>query len=379
MIVLEKILQNSTSSVLEDLLPKIEKDIKSESNSYACAILNLSLFELLEDDKYLSQCIEQFQNIISDSHANKYTSNVPRSHIAFLGQILVEKGFYHNIEKSREIDFELFENTLAQIKLLRTDSYINFSNVLNYFSQNPQNQLHVFFVEELINQLFQVVKKDELGSRIVQSDCVDLSFPYGMSGLLITLIKTYFYFSEDRKIKGIIDDGVKYILNYKIDVDFSEKSYDFFPNHILGGGEKPIFSNQMSLSSGDLSKAFLFYQYSKISDNANILRLANFVGLNTLIRKAQHQHNVINSSFSNGSSGIAFMYHKMYQFSNIEAYKQGKVFWVEKTLEFLNNEKPSDYSQKFDIWEGKLGVNLALLSCLTPKKLSWESIYGLSI
>jgi lantibiotic biosynthesis protein len=379
MIVSENILQNTASSLLEELLSELKKDTKSFSDGYYCAILNLSLFELLKEDKYFDPFNRQYQNLISYLSINKNPSNITLLQAAFLGQILVKKGINHNLQTLIEIDSKLFENVKYQIKFSNIVLNNDFNYSLNYFSQNPENKLHVFFVEELVKQLVQVIKKDKLGSRIVQTGNVDFTFPSGMPGLLITLIKVYLRILKDAEIKSIIDDGIKYILNYKNDVDFSENSFDFFPNYILEDEEKPIFSNQISLSSGDLGKAILLYQYSKISDNANILKLANFVGLNTLIRKSQYQHNVADASLLNGSSGIALMYHKMYQFSNLEAYKQGKEFWINKTIDFLNQENSFEPPQKFDIWEGKLGVNLALLSCLTNKKMSWEKMYGLSI
>jgi hypothetical protein len=370
---IENTLINSTSSILERLLSQTKKDSKSISHTYTRAILNLTLFELSNDRKFLFQSNQDFQAIIANHPISQYSSWVTTSEIAFLGHILANNGFHQDVTKYKEIDTKLFKQALSQVKLFSSD----FSNTLNYFSQNPENQLHLYFVEELINELIKVVKKDELGSRIVHLNNVDLTFPLGIIGLLMSLIKVYDGVMKDRNIKDIIDDGIKYILSYKNEVDFSEMSFDFFPNQIIEKGKRPIFSHQMSLSSGDLSKALLLYQYTKVSDNPDVLRLANFVGLNSLLRVSQSQHNVTNPSLLDGSAGIALMYHKMHRISKIEAYKKGAKFWMDKTSDFLNDENQYVFFHEDNVWKGILGVNLALSSCIFNKELSWEKICGL--
>jgi lantibiotic biosynthesis protein len=373
MTVSENTLIDSTSYTLNKLLAQIKKGSKSISHTYTRAIINLTLFELLDDEKFLFQSNQDYQNIISNPCISEYSSWVTTTEIAFLGQLLLKNGFYQDSAKLKDIDTKLFKQALSQIKFHNTD----FGDTLNYFSQNPENQLHVFFVEELLAELIKVVKKDELGARIVHSNKVDLTFPFGMIGLLMSLTKVYVYSINDINTKYIIDDGIKYILSYKNEVDFSEKSFDFFPNQVVEDIRKPIYSHHMSLSSGDLSKAFLLHQYAKISENPNTLRLANFAGLNSLLRISDYQHNNTNPYLLDGSAGVALMYHKMYGFSKIEAYKNGKKNWMDKTIAFLENGNQYEFFQEDNVWKGALGINLALSSCVSDKELSWEKIYGL--
>ncbi|MDZ7899541.1 MAG: lanthionine synthetase LanC family protein [Arcicella sp.] len=218
-----------TSTHLKRRILNNEVFINSLSEAYSYALLFFTLYEVTNDNQYYVKC----KKIIDDISVQAIT-NTPLDSITLAGitSLLRHLGSAKPVilnqleEKLLNIAFDFINS--KQIGLIN-----GIQGILNYFTQNQTVEIrYQFFLTEIIQKLQWIIKNDDLGSRIVYNKNTDLTMPWGLTGLLYSLMRVY-HFSTDNFIVGnIIDNSLKYILNYKSDVDFSNHSFDFFPNQV---------------------------------------------------------------------------------------------------------------------------------------------------
>ncbi|MCU0469865.1 MAG: hypothetical protein MUF58_14820 [Arcicella sp.] len=348
-------------------------------NGFVSSLVNISLYDVTEQEAYLQQCKKIIDKVLPQTiRSTEKVSPIVLTGIGFIEQFLIDKGVSKNQLLLNQLDEKLFKKAETLIRSRLIDIECGVQCIFHYFSCNP-TQEHLFCLERLKDELLKILTIDNLGCRVINEGKADLTMPFGWAGLLMPLLK--FFKEESPSVTGIINGGIKYFMSYKGDVDFSENLFDFFPDKVIDENKEPLFSNQMSWAFGDLSKALLFYQYGQLSNNSEYTNLAHFIGLNTLTRREPHQHNVTRPTLLYGSSGIALIYQQLYQFTNMDAYQKGKLFWINKTQQFLEQKSPliSNAPNDDDVLNGTLGVKLALLSCYSSKQLTWEKLYGMAL
>lgn len=347
-------------------------------DGFVSLLVCVSLYDITGQEIYLQRCKKIIDKVLPQTIED--THSIPPIFLAGIGltgQFLIEKKVFDNQFLLKQLDKKLFKNAQDLIRTKVIDIENGVQSIFHYFSCSS-NQEHLSFLEQLSKELSEILTVDNLGCRVINHGKTDLTMPFGWAGLLIPMLK--FFKKESQVGKEIIDGGIKYFMSYKGDIDFSENLFDFFPDEVIDESKEPLFSNQMSWAFGDLSKALLFYQYGQLVNSPEYTNLAHFIGLNTLTRREQHQHNIVLPTLLSGSSGVALIYHKLHQFTGLNAYEKGKLFWINKTqqiLEHTDSEQPT-VSRNDDILSGALGIKLALLSCLSSKQLTWEKLYGIN-
>ncbi|UOQ74000.1 lanthionine synthetase LanC family protein [Hymenobacter cellulosilyticus] len=197
----------------------------------------------------------------------------------------------------------------------------------------------------------------------------------GLAGELLLLVQLAERGTLRAGIMEQVRQGILYILAAKREVDFSEKKFAIFPDQIGHDQEDdPTFSNELSWRAGDLGQALLFYKGYELLQDAELVRLAELVGLNTLLRTDVRATAVTTAEFGTGAAGVAHLYRKLYQLSGHEAYRKGYTHWLTQTRSWLTHELHTGFYQhrEHDLRQGLVGVGLVLLSAISEQELSWD-------
>ena len=194
-----------------------------------------------------------------------------------------------------------------------------------------------------------------------------LGLAQGLAAELLTLIRLHRAgLPQPAGILEQVRHGVRHLLATRRDVDFTEQQFAVFPYEVLLAEGEPLFDAELSWRQGDLGPAWLLYEAHDLLHDAELARIAELVGLNTLLRTSQPATRVASSRFYQGAAGLAHLYGKLYHASGQRpAYHEGYVFWLAQTQHWLHQELATYSSaQEADLLHGLSGVGLVLLGAV---------------
>lgn len=172
------------------------------------------------------------------------------------------------------------------------------------------------------------------------------------------------------RLTNFVRFGLRQLLATKRDVDFSRQHYAIFPDELARNGQ-PVFSAELNWCGGDMGQAILLYEAYNLLQDPELVRLADLVGLHTLLRTTPLTTEVTDISLYRGSAGVAQCYRRLYLLSHHPAYLRGYEFWLGQTCSWLPAVLPVDSASDV-LRNGLAGTGLVLLSARTGQELGWE-------
>lgn len=207
------------------------------------------------------------------------------------------------------------------------------------------------------------------------TQALELGLDKGVAAGLLRLINLAQSGIQHQSVRAYVRTEVAQLLALKQDLDFTGQRYALFPYQVLGGTQEPAFSAELSWRRGDTGLALLLYKASQLFEDAELWKLAELVGLNTLLRTTPETTHIASSPFRQGAAGVAQVYQRLYLASKqLPKYYQGHLFWLQETQRWLHTELPAAYYQQraSTLREGLPGVGLVLLSAATGTSYAWE-------
>lgn len=198
----------------------------------------------------------------------------------------------------------------------------------------------------------------------------------GLASELLLLLRLPHLGSVEADIKRYVSEGLVHLLATRRHVDFSEQRYSVFPYQLQGLEQHKVFSAALTWQHGDLGQVLLLYQAQELLQEAELTKIAELVGLNTLLRITPPTTTVTSSKLYEGAAGVAYLYHKLYKVSGQLAYCTGYKFWLSQTQYWLQQEiaNGTAYQGEASLLTGLVGVGLVLLSATTAKSLDWDAL-----
>ncbi len=193
---------------------------------------------------------------------------------------------------------------------------------------------------------------------LFESQEIDMSFKYGLMGLLLWLSKENKK-KNDSTINSFIQEATRLVLEKKMKLNANWNQYAFLPEAF---DENTWTSeNILSWNSGDLHVVKLLYQCVDIENN-NFAEIAENIGLYSISRVSEEKSKITDSSLENGSIGLVILYNDLYQKTHQEAYLEASLFWLKKTEVFLIKELQSGYydGRETNILGGLSGIIVVL-------------------
>lgn len=376
-----------------DRVNRILESSEGEHDSFLNGKLGLvyyyfHLYVVTKEPRYRDRGRELLDSVFS--HLN---SGYPRligtsfsSGGAGLGYVMNYLGKKGLIEFSIDTEFETFDNFLFNTALQQIEEdFIDYLHgamgVVHYFSEREGCPIVDQYLDKLIDKICSRAIKSDAGYwfrnyvlKLEDKENINFGLSHGLSGILLILLNVYERNGNKDMIRKVIMEGIRFIRKYKMDVDFSNDEYSFFPFIVRQGADEITAPNRLGWCYGDLNEVLLFYRAGNLFDDPELIDLADVIGTQTLMRKLPEATLVENSCFCHGAAGLAQFYHQLYQERNLPAYKDGYAYWIEQTLIFLDEDLDNGFyfGKEHDMLNGLIGVAFPLLSFVAGQELEWS-------
>lgn len=195
----------------------------------------------------------------------------------------------------------------------------------------------------------------------------DYSLTNGVTGVLIGLIKACQQGKTSKRIWPIVQSLMVWVKaqisamrSNIIDVNWESANVSFFPMRIEKDSEIFQVSNELSWSEGDLGHVYLLYLASELWNEPEYYRIAERIGMYTLLRRDFVSTGVKHATFKHGSAGLTYAYDALWRYSHNDKYRQNALFWHQQTRELVVKDMHEGYYQQtfFDLFDGVTGIAL---------------------
>lgn len=305
------------------------------------------------------------------------------SGLGYVMSFLQQQGFVDfNIDREfADLDEYLFNTALHQINEDFIDYLHGAIGVIHYFTERKPTPVILHYLDQLIGALCSRAVKKDAGYwfrnylvRTGNEDYINFGLSHGLSGILLILLNAYVVSVHKDLIRNVVREGIRFIRKYKMDIDYSNDEYSFFPTFFKQEDTEITAPNRLGWCYGDLNHVLLFYRAGKTLGDRQLIDLADLIGAQTLMRRDQRSTLVVDSSFCHGASGLAQFYRQLYAESSLPAYKEAYEYWTEQTLIYLDKDMDNGLynGKEHQLLDGLLGVAFSLLSYISDRKLEWS-------
>ncbi|KAA2240184.1 lanthionine synthetase C family protein [Chitinophaga agrisoli] len=384
--IVERILKQ-TDQLIEQHPPKRDYML---AGSLGLGLYYSQLYEHYEEEAYLDRCIRIIEDVF-----NKLNNGEPCllgaslangvAGLAYLTNLVAGKGWLNiDIESEFEVLEEyLFKSALQEIEVDCVDYLHGAFGCIHYFATRKHAETPRRYINELVDKLLSRIIREENGVwfrnlvlKKAAEQGANLGLAHGQCSMLMILMNVFDVLDNQEEVKKVIRQGVEYIMLQKRDIDPEEGRYNIFPFHINREEPEAATPNRLAWCYSDLNEVLLFYKAASFLKWDELKRLADLVGLQTLMRKDRPSTLIDDTHFCHGSAGVAQVYRRIYQESGLVAYEKGYEYWIEQTVLMLEHELRTDYyrGKESDLLEGLAGVGLTLLSFISRKELKWSEM-----
>lgn len=258
----------------------------------------------------------------------------------------------------------------------------------NYFIS--ENQFKPLF--EIVDKLYEFAIIDKSsgglkwGTHTKNNKTIDfnLSLSHGMSSIVSMLSKIYLLGIQKDKCAHMLEGSINYILTQKL----PQKNYTSIYGAMAIESMKPLCDSRMSWCYGDLCVAIAFWHAAKALDHKDLFDKAIEIFIHASKRRDLKQNHVIDACFCHGTSGIAYIFKKIFAHTGIKEFQEAADYWINKTLTMCCSEHypagygywcgENGYVNEYGILDGIAGIGLSLLSFVSHNMFDWDDCLLLS-
>lgn len=212
----------------------------------------------------------------------------------------------------------------------------------------------------------------------------DLGIAHGNSSVLLCLSQI-FEIENNEHVKILIENLLE--VYFKL-LQIEHKGKSFFPYSISNCNVPINFDSRMAWCTGDLSIGFTLFLVSKRIGN-NTLYKKSLDILLKLTKKIQYNETlIVDAGFCHGSSGVAHIFGRMFNYTEIEEFKNAAIFWAEITLKFgekidigyvgYANKHSTSWEKSLNLITGISGIGLSLIALVDENEPKWDKCFLLS-
>jgi lantibiotic modifying enzyme len=263
-----------------------------------------------------------------------------------------------------------------------------------YYLSRLSNPKAILYITQLINELEKqsvpVLDGIAWESRLSSENSekvYNLSLSHGMPSLICLLSRFYEANINREKARVLVEGAVKYLLSCQRD----PKLYRFkFPSWMSKNDSHEGSFSRLSWCYNDLGVALALLQAANIFNNDFWKQEAVDTLLLTTTITNWDNSNVFDAGLCHGSTGIAHLYNRAYNYTGIEKFRDSAVYWFEITLKMAKYlDGPAGYKafradqnggmeNCFGLLEGIAGIGLAMISAVSEIEPAWDRALLLS-
>jgi lantibiotic modifying enzyme len=214
---------------------------------------------------------------------------------------------------------------------------------------------------------------------------LNYGIPHGSNGIALFLLKCCEVYNLHVELMPILESYVNRLID-QLSIKKNKLKYCYFSNEASGTGK-------LGWCYGDQSIAFTLLRYYEVFDSERakeksyeLIHQAAAKSLKQTGVRYYSQYDFYDLCLCHGTSGIAYMWHKMYQITNDDNLKALADDWLNITLDSLEVFLPQlekisrlekgnrEFDTSMGFLNGLSGVGLVLISFLNPKLSNWDKL-----
>lgn len=374
---------------IKQIYKLIKKSPNLETGDFLDGYAGVLLFKNIFENK--------FNKKKTDFNLDILIQNNDNFGLGFSGQIWV------NIFCNKE-NIYIYEEYLEYIK---TSALTDFSN--NHYnliyggigkliclieSGVSKNYLNLIATQILKNSSIYDEKKVWLNKyypyRESNEDEINISMIQGLASILMSLTIIYPLVSKNLKkeISKNIILCVEWIKSSQLNTINDCK---MFPTHYFSKNDNHIYYNRIGWCYGDIGVAYSIYKAGLTINSLNIKNYGLQLCEQITELKNTNLKYATDASFSQGTSGVAHIFNRLYKETGSKKFNQARYYWLDETLKMSKYkdglvgykswvDEKSGFESNYGLFDGISGIGLVLLGFLTDDvdDLSWDRCLLLS-
>ena len=213
----------------------------------------------------------------------------------------------------------------------------------------------------------------------------NLSLSHGIPSIIYFLSKIYLICSDKASAYDLLSKAIIYLNS---NMQPFHKNGSYFSGWVKDNNE--IEKSRLAWCYGDMGIAFSLWQAGVNTFTQKWKDLAVEIMLHSATRRDIVNEGVKDAGLCHGSSGVGFMFSKMYNYTNRLEFKEAANFWLNETMKFANSgnglvnittyrtiANGDEINDPFFL-KGIAGTGLFLLSAISEIEPVWDRTLLLS-
>lgn len=210
----------------------------------------------------------------------------------------------------------------------------------------------------------------------------NLGLAHGVPSIVV-LLSMQFKITRSSRCKKMLEESIDWIMSTRLEGN----SISLFPNWI--SAENGNIS-RLGWCYGDLGVSISLMHAATATANKKWMDDAIRIGMHSVNRRKIDETYVIDTPVCHGTTGIAHIFNRLYNYTGLNEFKEASQYWFAQTLEFYNrhghfkyyvhkeNNSSGDWQTKFGIIDGIAGIGLTLISAISDNEPTWDRALLLS-
>lgn len=353
----------------------------------------------INDEKYLDVAIDQIEKYLESISIENVQSSLCNGLAGFAWLI-------EHIEQMGWIEINTNEILQETDELLHLRASIIVSTKGNYdllyggvgiglyfLYRLKKTQMVKPYIEVLVRQLLELSVTEEDGcirwnsfdignSRQNDHEC-NLGLAHGIPALLMFFVKVYNNNILKDDLLPIIKGIVKFILKHQLDFIACDS---YFPHLVVQGiNEKSQFS-RLAWCYGDIGVCCSLWKAAEALQDDKLKLFVINVMTNAARKRNSSETGVNDASFCHGSSGLAFIFQRFFDWTKDSILEDAADYWYKITLDIATfqdgfagyktyrSEEYGGWTSEIGVLEGISGIGLSLLYKESGLDPSWEEL-----
>ena len=228
---------------------------------------------------------------------------------------------------------------------------------------------------------------------------LNFGFAHGTFAILAVLMKAYSVGIQPEKSHEIIVKTLDNLLLYsRKNVDYNKvtimhKGWDYpsyFPYNVTTKAKGAVvpdsintlyhFTDRLGWCNSDLSRMYLLYKIGLTFNIQRYIDIANEISEEVVLRRDIKDTAISDCHMCHGTSGVAYVYKKIFDISNNPVFYEAYQFWIMKTVCYMEQELiKSSSDEDLELLTGWLGPFFVLSESNGKSYDGWDYLFLLSL
>ncbi len=283
----------------------------------------------------------------------------------------------------------LFELGLKEIENNRYD-YLHDGLGTCFPALMAVNQKESFrFLEQIVVSLYRIAEINSLECkwRSASNHRFDLGLAHGIPSIIVILSYIYEIGIQQDLCREMLNKAIRWMLRQKL----SNGLLSRFPNYVSLKDSVMSFS-RLGWCYGDLGIARSLWIAGNILSESEWKEEAIHIMRYSSVRRNLKDNLVMDAGLCHGAVGIAHIFNRFFQDTNIDSFKEAAIYWYKVTLGFsrFNNgiggyktltsfkSERKKWTTCPDFLDGTAGIGLALTAAISEVEPKWDRCLLLS-